>query len=218
MMVYEIKNNFCQTLLSKLRDKNTCVEEFRKASFKLSQILISEALSLIPYEKKKIDTPVENKVEGLTINREIVFLPILRAGLSMLSAAIDLYEKGRIGFIGIKRNEETLKPELYYFKIPVVKDGFYIILDPMLATGGTAALTVKKLIDTDIKPENIIFVSLISAPEGIEKLSPFKKIKIVTASIDRELNNKGYILPGLGDAGDRFCFTEGVEVIESYGD
>jgi len=129
-----------------------------------------------------------------------------------------LYEKGRIGFIGIKRNEETLKPELYYFKIPVVKDGFYIILDPMLATGGTAALTVKKLIDTDIKPENIIFVSLISAPEGIEKLSPFKKIKIVTASVDRELNNKGYILPGLGDAGDRFCFTEGVEVIESYGD
>ncbi len=217
MIVYEVKTNFTEHLLTILRDKATDTEDFRKASLKLSEVLITEGISKLPIKKVTIDTPVENNITSITIQKEIIFLPILRAGLLLLPAAINAYSKGRIGFIGIKRNEETLKPYLYYFKSPIVRNGFYFILDPMLATGGTAYLTIEKLIEAGIKSENIFFISLICSQEGVKMLSQFKNIKIVTASIDRELNNKGYILPGLGDAGDRFCSTENVEVIESYG-
>ncbi|WP_457568206.1 uracil phosphoribosyltransferase [Desulfurobacterium sp.] len=108
-------------------------------------------------------------------------------------------------------------PNLYYFKVPVVREGFYFILDPMLATGGTAACVIEKLKKVGVSSEKIKFISFVSAPEGIEKLKKYSGVEIFTAAVDEGLNDRGYIVPGLGDAGDRFCCTEGVEVVEDYG-
>ncbi|WP_297445637.1 uracil phosphoribosyltransferase [Desulfurobacterium sp.] len=216
-MITEVKNDLASSLLSILRDKKSEGVSFRSAAEKLTFLLVERALSNLPSNKVVIDTPVESNAEVSVLNDEVVFVPILRAGLLMLHPAISIYEKGRIGFAGVYRNEETLKPNLYYFKVPVIKDAFYFILDPMLATGGTAVCVVEKLLKLGINPGKIKFISFVSAPEGIEKLKKFSGIEIFTASIDRCLNDKGYILPGLGDAGDRFCYTEGVEVVEDYG-
>ncbi|WP_457569869.1 uracil phosphoribosyltransferase [Desulfurobacterium sp.] len=216
-MITEVKNSLTSSLLTVLRDRKSDGVSFRKAAEKLTSVLIANALSNLPVDSVVIDTPVESNVKADVLNVDIVFVPILRAGLLMLHPAISLYERGRIGFAGVYRNEETLEPNLYYFKVPVVRDAFYFILDPMLATGGTAACVIGKLLDLNVRPDRIKFVSLVSAPEGIKKLEKFSDVEIFTASIDRCLNDKGYIMPGLGDAGDRFCYTEGVEVVEDYG-
>ena len=205
-----------EELLYRLRNRKTPPEEFRESLERIGALLISEALKELKTEKTEVETPVAKGVAE-RISQEVVFIAILRAGLSLIPPAISVFPKGRIGFIGTYRNEETLEPINYYVKFPKVPKARYILLDPMLATGGTAEQAVEILKENGIPESEITFVSVVSAPEGIERLKKFPEAKLITASVDKRLNDSGYIVPGLGDAGDRFCGTEDVEVVESYG-
>lgn len=137
------------------------------------------------------------------MKQEVILVPILRAGLGMVNGFLEVIPDAKVGHVGMERDEKTLEPKSYYFKIPSTdKNTFIIVLDPMLATGGSVTATISKLNSDGIN--HCVFASLVSAPEGIKKLiKTHPDIEIYTTAIDRELNKKGYILPGLGDAGDR---------------
>ena len=216
MNVKVLDSSIAGSILTELRKKETDSGRFKLLAHKLSLLLLAEALKSLPVREVELETPVSAGL-GVSLKCEVTFVAILRAGLSMIPAAVELFPRGRLGFLGIYRNEETLKPVLYYAKLPVIKDGFYFLLDPMLATGGTAEMAVDFLLSRGISEERVKFVSFVSAPEGLGRLEKFKELEILTASIDEKLNDCGYIVPGLGDAGDRFCGTEEVEVFESHG-
>jgi uracil phosphoribosyltransferase len=205
-----------EELLRVLRDRRTGIARFKEALRRLGLMLISEALTELKLREVSLETPVAPGVFK-EVAQEVVFLPILRAGLSLLAPAVELYPQARVGFIGVYRDEERLTPVPYYLKFPLIEGAKYLILDPMVATGGTAEFTVNLLLEKGISPEEVVLASVICAPEGIERLKKFKGLNLITAQVDERLNDRGYIVPGLGDAGDRFCGTEGVEVIESYG-
>lgn len=185
-----------------LRDKNTGTEFFRSAVKRISNIIaveIAKSFNLIKFE---IETPLE-KTAGYKIDQEVVLIPILRAGLGMVSGFLEIIPEAKVGHIGLQRDENTLIPVEYYYKTPKdITDSFVILLDPMLATGGSASEAVNYLKKKGAK--QIVFCCLVAAPEGLKKLSEnHPDIKIFGAALDRQLNDKGYILPGLGDAGDR---------------
>jgi uracil phosphoribosyltransferase len=205
-----------EELLTTLRNRETPPKEFRENLERFGTLLISEALKDLKTRTVNLKTPVSDG-NFRRISQEVVFIAILRAGLSLIPPAVNLYPKGRIGFIGTYRNERTLEPVNYYVKFPKVEGAKYVILDPMLATGGTAEQSIEILMENGIREKNITFVSVVSAPEGIDRLRKFKEATLITASVDERLNDYGYIVPGLGDAGDRFCGTDDVEVVESYG-
>ncbi len=188
--------------ITQLRDKNTSPEFFRAAVKRLSIILAIEISKKFRLEEIEVKTPLE-KTTGFTLSQEIILVPILRAGLGMVNGFLEIIPDAKVGHIGMERNEETLEPNTYYFKIPSTKENTkIIILDPMLATGGSVTAAITKLKNNGIS--DCTFASLVAAPEGIKKV--FEKhpdIELVTTALDRELNDKGYILPGLGDAGDR---------------
>ena len=216
MRVRVIEGALKEELLTTLRNRKTPPEIFRESLERLGILLISEALKELRTREVRIETPISEGVFR-SISQEVVFIAILRAGLSLIPPALELFPKGRVGLIGVYRNDETLKPVNYYVKFPKVNGAKYILLDPMLATGGTAEFSIELLLKSGVGEEEISFVSVVSAPEGIERLERFKGATLITASIDEKLNDSGYIVPGLGDAGDRFCGTENVEVVESYG-
>ena len=199
--------------LSIMRDKNTKQSEFKSSLDKISYMLASEAYSTIATENKSVNTPFK-KINGSKIKDKIVILPILRAGLGLTQGFVDLYPDVITSHIGIYRDEESLKPVKYYFRFPKVKDKSelnVIILDPMIATGGSVIFTIEYLLNMGIK--KIRVASLLCAPEGIDAINNrFNKsekrfIEIITCSLDEKLNEKGYIVPGLGDAGDRMFGT-----------
>ena len=205
-----------EDLLTVLRRKDTPHWLFRETLEKLGLLLIPETLKGLELKRVEVETPVS---EGFSyqVSQEVVFIAILRAGLSLIPPAMGLYPKGRVGFMGVYRNEETLEPVSYYKKYPLVEGARYVLLDPMLATGGTASYCREELLSKGIKAEQLTFVSVVSAPEGIDRLKRFEGLTLVTAAVDERLNDYGYIVPGLGDAGDRFCGTDDVEVVEGYG-
>ena len=188
--------------LTILRDKKTPPEFFRAALRRISNILAVEIGKTLKLKEVKVVTPLE-KTKGHKLNEQIILIPVLRAGLSMVSGFLDVIPDCKVGHIGLQRNEETLKPVEYYFKIPKVDGNSKIILlDPMLATGGSASQALKYLKKKGGR--KIVFACLVAAPIGVGKiLKEHSKIEIYSAALDRKLNNKGYILPGLGDAGDR---------------
>ncbi len=185
-----------------LRDKNTQPEYFRAAVRRISNILAVEISRELKVKTISVDTPLE-KTKGFKLEEEIVLIPVLRAGLSMVSGFLDVIPDCKVGHIGLQRNEETLKPMEYYFKTPVLRNNSKIVLlDPMLATGGSASEALKFLKKRGGK--KIVFACLVAAPEGVRKINKeHNGTEIYCAVLDRKLNNKGYILPGLGDAGDR---------------
>ena len=185
-----------------LRDASTQPEIFRAAVKRISNILAVEICKDLPVSEFVVDTPLE-KTTGYKIKHEIVLVPVLRAGLGMVSGFLEIIPDAKVGHIGLQRDENTLQPIEYYYKTPRNIDVAKVILiDPMLATGGSASEAVNYLKKRGVK--NLIFSCLVAAPEGIKKLLAIHRdVKIYGAAIDRELNNKGYILPGLGDAGDR---------------
>jgi uracil phosphoribosyltransferase len=198
--------------LSKIRDKKTDVYNFRNFVDKLSFILAGYAYSDLKLRKKSVDTPLMRS-EGYEPDCEVVLMPILRAGLGLMKGFEELFPKAMVSHIGIYRNENTLKPVKYYFKFPKVKNidkTSVYILDPMIATGGSMIYALKKMKEKKIK--SVTIASLLCAPEGIKELekefqdSAFK-ILIYTCSLDKKLNKHGYIMPGLGDAGDRYFGT-----------
>lgn len=185
-----------------LRDISTQPEIFRSAVQRISNILAVEITKDAELETFEVETPLE-KTTGYKLKKEIVLVPVLRAGLGMVSGFLEIIPDAKVGHIGLQRDETTLKPIEYYYKTPKNIDTASVILvDPMLATGGSAAEALNYLKKRGAR--NLVFACLVAAPEGINKLSKeHPDIKIYGAALDRELNNKGYILPGLGDAGDR---------------
>lgn len=185
-----------------IRDKQTREEQFRNAVNRISMILAAKIMETARLNETKVETPLE-VTTGYELADEIILVPILRAGLGMVSGFISLVPNARVGHVGIQRNEETLAPQVYYSKSPVnLPEAMVILLDPMLATGGSAASALSYLKGkgaTDFR-----FACLVASPQGAEHLAEaHPDVKIYTAALDRCLNEKGYILPGLGDAGDR---------------
>jgi len=199
--------------LSIIRSKNTSPEMFRNASRRLAYILLYKAYSNLPMKTETIETPI-CKTKGKTIDADadIIIAPILRAGLAFADVAAEILPNATIRHIGMYRDEKTLNPVWYYNKTPVELENpqntYVYVLDPMLATGNSSLETINLFIKKGIKEENLTFVNLIASPQGIKNIrNHFKNIRIVTAHIDEKLNENGYIVPGLGDAGDRLFNT-----------
>lgn len=194
--------------LSVLRDKSTTKKTFKELIDEVTLLLAYEATSQLELVDKVIETPLETMHTRMLATEDPVILPILRAGIGMVDAFLSLIPTACVGHIGIYRDESTLEPHQYYFKIPKGHESrTFFVCDPMLATGGTTVATMQKLRERGVK--NIVFVCIVAAPEGARHLQEaFPDIPVYTASLDRELNSHGYILPGLGDAGDRIFGTQ----------
>lgn len=185
-----------------LRDKSTTEENFRLGLKRISFVLASKISEEFKLQDVDVETPLEI-TSGHRISDQIILVPVLRAGLSMVEAFVQMIPDAKVGHIGLERDEETLQPKDYYYKTPRNLDSAkVIILDPMLATGGSAVASVEFLKNKGAK--NISLACLISSPEGVAKMKEeHPEVEVYTAALDRELNENGYIVPGLGDAGDR---------------
>jgi len=206
--VTEVKHPLVQHKLSYLRDKDTPTVHFRKLANELTLLLTYEATNDFPTETVEIETPLERMPAQRISGKKVAVCPVLRAGMGMLDGFLSLVSGARVGFIGLYRDEETLEPVEYYVKLPAdLERRDAIVLDPMLATGNSSAAAVSTV--KDAGAQSVTLVCLVAAPEGIEHLhSLHPDVHIVCAAIDRGLNERGFIVPGLGDAGDRLYGTK----------
>jgi len=203
-----LNNPLIQHKLSIIRNKKTGTKEFREIIGEIATFLCYEAMADATLEEVEIETPI-CKTKGKKLDEnQYAFVPILRAGTGMLDGLLRAMPNAKIGHVGLYRDEETLKPVRYYYKMPKdIANREVIVLDPMLATGGSASDTITMLKEDGV--QKIKFLCILSAPEGIEKLQQVHPdVQIYTASIDENLNEMGYIVPGLGDAGDRIFGTK----------
>lgn len=192
-------------LLAQLRAQDTPPPVFRTLAKRLALALALEAIRDLPTEEVPVRTPLEDTT-GRVLG-DLVAVPILRAGLGMLEAVTELFPEVAVGYIGLERDEASLRPQSYYRKLPAVRGRHVLILDPMLATGGSGSAATSAVREGD--PASIRFVCVVSAPEGIARMeADHPDVPIFTAAIDRQLNEHGYIVPGLGDFGDRLFGTE----------
>jgi uracil phosphoribosyltransferase len=206
--VVVVDHPLVQHKLGLLREKTTPTQVFRQLVDELTLLLTYEATKDMATEESEIETPLERTTVQRISGKKVAVCPILRAGVGMLDGVLSLISGARVGFIGLYRNEDTLEPVEYYVKLPQdIAQRDVLILDPMLATGNSTAAAVAA-----VKREgahSIRLIAIIAAPEGIERLqSEHPDVAIVVAAIDRELNERGYIVPGLGDAGDRLYGTK----------
>jgi uracil phosphoribosyltransferase len=201
-----IAHPLVQHNLTRLRDRGTQPQEFRRLLGEIAALMIYEATRPFAVKPLKVRTPLES-ARGFQLEREIVLVPVLRAGLGMLDSILQLIPHARVGFIGLKREETTLRATFYHKSFPKNLSRFEVILiDPMLATGGSAVAALDLLVEQGAK--HIRLVNLVAAPEGIRRVrKSYARVPIFTAAVDRQLNERGYILPGLGDAGDRLFGT-----------
>ncbi|MFO7448332.1 MAG: uracil phosphoribosyltransferase [Ignavibacteriaceae bacterium] len=185
-----------------LRDIETNPEKFRSAVQRISNVMAVQISKNFKLSEREINTPLE-RTTGYYLSHEVVLVPVLRAGLGMVNGFLEIIPEAKVGHIGLQRNEETLEPVEYYYKTPKnIESDIVILIDPMLATGGSASEAINYLKKRGAK--EIVFACLVAAPEGVAKLEQtHPEINIFAAVLDRGLNSKGYILPGLGDAGDR---------------
>jgi uracil phosphoribosyltransferase len=194
--------------LGLLRDVETPTQTFRQLVNEVTLLLTYEATKDLATEDVEIETPLERTTVPRISGKKVAVCPILRAGVGMLDGVLSLIAGARVGFIGLYRNEETLEPVEYYVKLPAdIADRDVIILDPMLATGNSTAAAVATV--KSAGAQSIRLIAIIAAPEGIERLHALHPdVHVVIAAVDRGLNEKGYIVPGLGDAGDRLYGTK----------
>ncbi|MBL8049530.1 MAG: uracil phosphoribosyltransferase [Chthonomonas sp.] len=205
MPVIVISHPLAQHLLTTLRDVRTEPAQFRQVSNNLATLLAIEATRDLELSVRDVQTPLE-KVEAPILGKRLAVVPILRAGLGMLESALDLFPEVSVGYIGLERDETTARAHTYYCKLPSLEGCMTLCFDPMLATGGSASQAISFLKAKGA--DDIRFVSIISAPEGIDRLeSDHPDVPIYTTSVDRELNANKYIVPGLGDFGDRLYGT-----------
>jgi uracil phosphoribosyltransferase len=206
--VVEVKHPLVQHKLGMLRDTETPTQLFRLLVNELTLLLTYEATKELATEEVEVETPLERTTVQRISGKKVAVCPILRAGLGMLDGVLSLISGARVGFIGLYRNEETLEPVEYYVKLPAdIAQRDVILLDPMLATGNSTAAAVQ--IVKDAGAQSVRLIALIAAPEGIDRIADaHPDVAIVVAGIDRGLNERGYILPGLGDAGDRLYGTK----------
>ena len=208
MPVVEVKHPLVQHKLSYLRDKDTPTVHFRRLVEEVTLLLTYEATMDLPTEDVEIETPLEHMPAPRISGKKVAVCPILRAGVGMLDGVLTLISGARVGFIGLYRDEETLYPVEYYVKLPQdVADREVILLDPMLATGNSTAHAIQLV--KNAGASSVRLLAIIAAPEGIRNIEEqHPDVLIVVAAIDRGLNEKGYIVPGLGDAGDRLYGTK----------
>ena len=208
MSVTEVKHPLVRHKLGLLRDVATTTEMFRRLVNELTLLLTYEATKEMGLEEVEVETPLERTTAQRIPGKKVAVCPILRAGVGMLDGVLSLIPVARVGFIGLYRNEETLEPVEYYVKLPAdVADRDVLLLDPMLATGNSTAAAVTVLKNAGAR--HVTVIALIAAPEGIAHIErDHPDIHVVVASIDSHLNEKGYIVPGLGDAGDRLYGTK----------
>ncbi len=193
--------------LSILRDRTTGNHLFRTTLRRISSVMAFEVTRDLKLNRGTVRTPLE-KTTGFTLADEIIIVPVLRAGLGLVEGFLDFLPEARVGHVGLYRNEKTLEPVDYYSKFPrVLNKGLVMLLDPMLATGGSGTAAISFLKQKGAK--RIRFVSLLAAPEGVKRITAVHPdVRIFSTVLDRQLNSHGYILPGLGDAGDRIFGTE----------
>jgi len=203
-----VKHPLVQHKLSLMRDKDTPSSLFRQLLREISQLLAYEITSELPMTTKKVETPLVEMDAPVLEGRKLALISILRAGNGLLDGVLELIPEARVGFVGLYRDEKTLKPVQYYYKVPANLDERVVIaVDPMLATGNSSAAAIDLLKASGAK--NIRFLCLLAAPEGVARMKEaHPDVPIVTASLDERLNDIGYILPGLGDAGDRMYGTK----------
>ncbi|HUO46642.1 MAG TPA: uracil phosphoribosyltransferase [Acidimicrobiia bacterium] len=205
MPVTAVTHPLAQHYLTTLRDRDTTTPLFRETARRLAYLLVVEATADLPSAEKPVETPLE-ATTGSRLGKPVVIVAVFRAGLGLIDAALDLLPEARIGYAGVQRNEETAEPMEYYTKFPPMGEARVLILEPMLATGGSLAWAceqVKRNGATDITA-----VCVVSAPEGIAFMQErHPDVHIVTGAIDRDLNDHFYIRPGLGDMGDRLFGT-----------
>jgi len=197
-----------QHKVSMLRDENTTTKDFRELVTEIAMLMGFEATRDLPLEEVEIKTPITTAKVNMLAGRKVGIVPILRAGIGMVDGILKLMPFAKVGHIGLFRNEETLEPVEYYCKFPKdVEEREIIILDPMLATGGSASAAITMAKKRNVK--SIKLMCIIAAPEGIERLTKdHPDVHIYCASLDEKLNENGYIVPGLGDAGDRIFGTK----------
>ena len=207
MTITVLDHPLASDLLAGLRKKETGPAEFRTLSRRLGWLLVVEATRDLLTERVTIDTPME-ETKAAQIVEPLVAIPVLRAGLGLLDAVTDLYPDTIVGYLGMERDEETLEPRDYYAKLPRMEGRRALVLDPMLATGGSGSAAIS-LVKARAKPTSIAFVCVVAAPEGVARIeADHPDVPIVAGALDRELNGVGFILPGLGDFGDRLHGTD----------
>ncbi len=207
-IVTVVDHPFVKDSLAHLRNKETELRRFRFHSDQMCMFLFAEAIKGLEFRKEGIETPVgPTTVEKLA--DEVIVVPVFRAGLAMLFGAIHLLPKSKVGFVGYARDEQTAEAHEYYWKLPpVTKHSVLVVTDPMLATGGTILHMLRRLSNQGQKPKEMRVVCVVAAPEGIQAVhAEFPETKIFCATIDEGLNEQKYIVPGLGDYGDRYFGT-----------
>jgi uracil phosphoribosyltransferase len=205
MQIEVVHHPLVKHILTRLRDATTEPAQFRALARQLTLLLAVEATRDLPVREHTVQTPLET-TQGHSLAQPIVAVPILRAGLGMLEAITELFTEVRVGYIGLERDEATAIARAYYCKLPPIGESRVLLLDPMLATGGSAAQAVEVLLKAGA--QDIVHICVVAAPEGVRLLNErFPKVRIVAASIDRGLNDRKFILPGLGDFGDRLYGT-----------
>ena len=206
-MLTLIKSPFLEYKLTILRNKRTKNSLFRQTMNEISYLIAAEVLKHIKFKKIKIQTPVQN-TRGNEISNPLIIIPILRAGLGLVEGFVKFLPNVEKGHIGLYRDEQTYQPVEYLCKLPKVNNKTILVLDPMLATGNSSSAAIDLIKERGVKVKNIKLVSLLAAPEGIKNIRKnHKDLHIFTCSLDKGLNKKKYIVPGLGDAGDRYMGT-----------
>jgi uracil phosphoribosyltransferase len=203
-----VNHPLVQHKLTLMREQDTSTAVFRQLLREISQFLAYEVTRELPMTTKKINTPLQEMDAPVLAGRKLALISILRAGNGLLDGMLELIPSARVGFVGLYRDEETLKPVQYYFKVPdELSERMVIAVDPMLATGNSSVAAIDLL--KQAGATNIRFLCLLAAPEGVARMQEaHPDVPIVTAALDSHLNEKGYIVPGLGDAGDRMFGTK----------
>ncbi len=206
MKLHVVSHPLVDDVLAALRDKRTPSVEFRRLAHRVSLLVVAEATRDLPTAQAQVETPLESTTARV-LSRRVVAVPVLRAGLGMLDAFLELVPSAQVGYFGLERNEQTAQARRYYEKVPKdLGDAVVYLLDPMLATGGSAAMAIEGL--RDLGAQHIRLLCVVAAPEGIAYLQQaHAEAEVYTAALDRGLNSHKYILPGLGDFGDRLFGT-----------
>ena len=206
-MLTLIKSPFIEYKLTILRNKRTSNSLFRQTMNEISYLIAADVLQYLNFKKISVQTPI-TKASGLVLNSSLIIVPILRAGLGLIEGFVKFLPDVEKGHIGLYRDEQTYQPVEYLCKLPKVKNKIILVLDPMLATGNSSSAAINLIKDKGVKIKDIKLVSLLAAPEGIKNLTKKQKgLHIFTCSLDKSLDKNKFIVPGLGDAGDRYMGT-----------
>jgi len=206
--LHPVSHPLIQDSLLHLRQTSTSLQKFRHHSDKVCELLFYEAIRDLELQKVTITTPVTGAVAEKLVD-EVIVVPVLRAGLAMLFGALHLLPKSKVGFVGLERDEKTAQAHEYYWKLPpITEQSVVIVTDPMLATGGSLLHLLRQIAPT--QPKSLRVVSVLAAPEGVQAIqAEFPMVEIYVGALDESLNGKKYIVPGLGDYGDRYFGTTG---------